>query len=192
MACYDRIVPSVAMLASRKFGVAPSVTKMNATTLQQAEYKIRTEMGLSPSGYSHERAHPVYGTGQGSANSPAIWCFLSSLLFDCYEQRAHPASYSTPTGDKPISLGMIGFVDECNGQTNSFHTDEATDTVGKLLQQTRSNITAWSSLLEASGGALEMSKCSSHVLQWKFSMQGSPVLVPVTKDEQQLLTVQDS
>lgn len=75
MACYDRIVPSVAMLASRKFGVAPWVTKMNATALQKAEYEIRTEMGMLPSGYSHERAHPVYGTGQGSSNSSAIWFF---------------------------------------------------------------------------------------------------------------------
>ena len=37
-----------------------------------------------------------------------------------------------------------------------------------------------------------MSKCSSHVLKWKFLMHGAPVLVPVTKDKQALLTVQDN
>jgi hypothetical protein len=191
MACYGRIIPSVAMLASRKFGVAASVTQMNANTLQKAEYKIRTEMGLATSGSSHSRDKPVYGTGQGSANSPAIWCFVSSILFDSYESIAHLATYSNPSGDKNLALGMIGFVDDCNGQTNSFHKEETGDTVKGLLQQTSLNAQAWSSLLRASGGALEMSKCSCHVLQWKFAMNGAPVLLPVSKAEQDILTVPD-
>ena len=33
-------------------------------------------------------------------------------------------------------------------------------------------------MLYASGGALELSKCSCHIIQWQFSMQGAPVLVP--------------
>jgi hypothetical protein len=52
--CYYRIVPNLAMLASPKFGVPKEVTTMNATTLQHAEYCIRTELGLTPrTGYSH-------------------------------------------------------------------------------------------------------------------------------------------
>jgi hypothetical protein len=84
-ACYDRIIPNVAMLASRRFGVPKSVTQSNANTLQQAKFHIRTELGLSPSFYSHTDEQPIYGTGQGSGNSPMIWCFLSSLLYDCYD-----------------------------------------------------------------------------------------------------------
>ena len=94
-ACYDRIIPNIGMLASQKYGVPPMVTKMNATTLYQAEYKVRTELGLAPTGYRHEPDHPIYGTGQGSANSPAIWCFLSSTLFDCYDQVVAPDRKST-------------------------------------------------------------------------------------------------
>ena len=36
-ACYNRIIPNLAMLASRKFGVAASVTTSNASTLEKAE-----------------------------------------------------------------------------------------------------------------------------------------------------------
>ena len=84
MACHDRIIPSVAILASRKFGVAPSVTKANASTLRQANYRIQTETGLSAAGYTHDAENPIYGTGQGSGNSPAIWCFISSTQSKIY------------------------------------------------------------------------------------------------------------
>jgi hypothetical protein len=46
-ACYDRIIPNLGMIVSRKFGVPATVTKTNATTLEGARYHIRTELGLS-------------------------------------------------------------------------------------------------------------------------------------------------
>ena len=92
-ACYDRIIPNLGMTVSRQFGVPAPVTQMNALTLQRAEYRVRTDMGLSPTGYRHTEEHPIYETGQGSANSPAIWCFLSSTLFDSYDKLAHKAMY---------------------------------------------------------------------------------------------------
>ena len=48
-ACFDRIVPNLGMLVSQKYGVAPTVTAINAATLEQAEYLIRTERGLADS-----------------------------------------------------------------------------------------------------------------------------------------------
>ena len=178
MACYDRIIPSLGMTVSQKYGVSPQITEMNATTLQQAEYRVRTELGLSKSGYRHEPGHPIYGTGQGSSNSPAIWCFLSSTLFDCYDEVSRSASYCDPTGTVHADLGMVGFVDDCNGQTNAFTSDGSAKTVDHLLASTRQNAQSWSDILSASGGALELQKCSCHVLQWQFSASGAPVLVP--------------
>ncbi len=71
-ACYDRIVLNMAMIASRRFGVAKSVTETNATTLERARFHIHTELGLSETSYSHSEEDPIYGTGQGSGNSPMI------------------------------------------------------------------------------------------------------------------------
>jgi hypothetical protein len=92
-ACYDRIIPNLATLASRRFGVDQQVALTNARTLEQARYFIRTEMGLSPTSYTHSASFPIYGTGQGSGNSPMIWSFVSSLLFQCKKTRANPAAY---------------------------------------------------------------------------------------------------
>jgi hypothetical protein len=177
-ACYDRIIPNLGMTVSQKYGVPASVTIANARTLELATFHVRTEMGLAPTGYSHDLDFPIYGTGQGSANSPAIWCFLSSTLFDCYDEAAHSAKYCDPTDSIHVNLGMIGFVDDCNGQTNAFSSDGSSATMQALVRDTQHNAQLWTNLLHASGGALELGKCSCHILQWQFSVQGAPVLIP--------------
>ena len=95
-ACYDPIIPNLAMAVSKRFGVSPQVTLSNAQTLLHARYHIRTELGLSESSYSHSPNMPIFGTGQGSGNSPMIWCFVSSVLFDCYDTVAYAAKYCYP------------------------------------------------------------------------------------------------
>ena len=132
---------------------------------------------MSDTYYSHSTSQPIYGMGQGSGNSPMMWCFISSLLFDCYETSAFSASYCNPDRSNLIELSMIGFVDDANGQVNSFFDPESP----VMLQQTlnkkaASNAATWSKYLNASGGALELSKCSYHVLHWRFAMNGAPVL----------------
>lgn len=181
------------MLVSQKFGVAPTVTLTNAATLEHAEYRIRTELGLADTGYTHTPTAPNYGTGQeGSANSPAIWCFLSSSLFDCYDTTALHAADTDPSQAVAVDVGMIGFVDDCNGQTNQFAADGSAKTVERLLQQAQHNAQVWNNLLTVSGGALELSKTSCHVLQWLFAANGAPVLAPYTSAHQPHLTVTDN
>jgi hypothetical protein len=103
---------------------------------------------------------------------------LSSTSFDCYDTGAHQATYWDTQGDVRAQLGLIGFVDDCNGQTTSFGSDGSSTTVTQLASQAQDNAQCWSDLLYASGGSLELSKCSAHILQWKFSMAGAPFLVP--------------
>ena len=91
---------------------------MNATTLEHDYYHLRTELGVSDQGYSHSPEQPIHGTGQGSGNSPMIWCFLSSTLFDCYQTRATGAVYECPDRSLHTKIHMIGYV-----QTNQFCLD---------------------------------------------------------------------
>jgi hypothetical protein len=93
---YNRIIQNLAMVASQYHGVDKQVTLTNVRTLQHASYHIRTNLGLSESCYSHSEETPIYGTGQGSGNSPMIWCFISSLLYNCYNTQAYPVTYSIP------------------------------------------------------------------------------------------------
>ena len=134
-------------------------------------------MGLSEDSYTHSNEHPIFGTGQGSGNSPAIWCFLSSILYDCYNKEAAKATYTTPSGSEDVALGMVGFVDDSNGQTNLFDRDDTEITRQQIIVQLEHNAQLWAELLGATGGALELSKCSYHVMAWQFTMTGAPTLV---------------
>jgi hypothetical protein len=97
--CYDRILPNMASIACRKFGSDKNMAIVWAKTLEEAKYKLRTMLGVSEKSYSHCIAFPIYGTEQGSGNSPVVWCFLSNILF------------------------MIGFVNDSNDQVNIFTAD---------------------------------------------------------------------
>ncbi|KAI2502879.1 hypothetical protein MHU86_11548 [Fragilaria crotonensis] len=191
LACFDRIIPNEAMIVSRKFGVPLSVTQANALTLEKAEFRVRTELGLAPSGYSHSLDMPIYGTGQGSANSPAIWCFLSSCLMDAYDTKATPAVYYAPDESTSVSLGLVAFVDDCNGQANNFLASGSDETLRDILTRTQQNAQLWNDLLHSSGGALELSKCSCQVLHWWFTNQGAPFLAPKQSTHQEVLRVID-
>ena len=189
--CYDRIIPNLAMLVSRKYGIPKLTTQSNARMLETAEYRIQTELGVSESGYTHSVEHPIYGTGQGSGNAPMIWCFLSSVLFDCYEALHYPSSYCSPDRTQQMELGIVGFVDDSNGQTNCFMQPETSATLSTMLFKLQHNAQAWADILGASGGSLELSKCSCHLLAWKFTDKGDPVLVSTRQSLRHSLAVTD-
>jgi hypothetical protein len=164
--CYDRIIPNLTTLESRRFGVPKDVTASSARTLEQASYHVQTELGVSTEGNQHSEETPIFGTGQGGVNSPAIWCFISSLLNQCYDTLAAPASYCSPNTTGKIDLGMICFVDDSNGHTNEFiSTEEHPATLLRTQQYLRNIAQVWADLLGATGGALELSKCSVHVVE---------------------------
>ncbi|KAI2503535.1 hypothetical protein MHU86_10917 [Fragilaria crotonensis] len=191
LACFDRMIQNAAMIVSRKFGVPLPVTQANAVTLERAEFRVRTELGLAPNGYVHSDSKPIYGTGQGSANSPAIWCFLSSCLMDAYDTTATPAVYYSPDESTSASLGLVAFVDDCNGQANNFLAPGSDETLRDILVRTQKNAQLWNDLLHSSGGALELSKCSCQVLHWWFTQQGAPFLAPKQSAHQEVLRVID-
>jgi len=173
--CYDRIVPNLAAIVSRKFGVPETVVLSNVVTLLNAKYRLKTELGTSTEFYQHSTEHPIYGTGQGSGNSPMIWCFLSSILFDCYEKQAHGAVYELPDRSGTTSVYMVGYVDDSNGQTNKFR-DNVQPQDSEILQQATHDAQTWHDVLGASGGALELPKCSYQLLSWQFTKDGVPYL----------------
>ena len=77
---------------TQKYGV-----RLGKDTLEeQAQYTLRTMVGVSEESYSHCIAFLIYGTGQGIGNSPVVWCFLSSILFDCHASKAHGAAFESP------------------------------------------------------------------------------------------------
>ncbi len=173
--CYDRIIPGTAMLLSRKYGLHRNVAAVCGKTLKEAHYKIKTMLGVSEESYSHCTAHPIYGTGQGSRNSPTCWLLICSTLFDCYETQAYGASYESVDGETTIRLYMAGFVDDNAGQVNLFDSAEP-PSPEQLLERMEHDAQLWADLLWESGGDLELPKCSYHFIYWDFLQSGRPSL----------------
>jgi hypothetical protein len=94
--CYDHIIPSIASIAARSFCQRKALCFIHATFLRQTKYVLKTKLGLSEEEFSHCQLHPIYGTGQGSANSPVIWVLIFSRLFDAHAARAYGAPFFSP------------------------------------------------------------------------------------------------
>jgi hypothetical protein len=156
--CYDRIIPALASLLGRRHGLHRNVIFVHATTLREAKYKLKTILGISEEFYSHCKIFPIYGTGQGSANSPVIWTIVSSVLFDVHAEAGHGAQFTSPDKSMSVNLSMVGFVDDSTGHVNKFN-DDVQPHPDALAEIMRLDAQLWSNLLWLSGGLLELPKC---------------------------------
>jgi hypothetical protein len=95
-----------------------------------------------------------------------IWCFLSSGLYKCYDTQAHAATYSNPDRTNQVSLSMIGFVDDSNGQVNMFEADDTLESLAQLHLNASHNATVWANLWR-DGLCVRIAEMfiSSHVLE---------------------------
>ena len=174
--CYDRILANIASLSSRRMGMDKSVVLVNTRNLESAKFYLKTNLGISEGSYQHCSEFPIHGTGQGSGNSPMIWCFVCSTLFDAFASQAHGATFTSYDNATKVQIYMIGFVDDCTQRVNRFlsHTQP---TAESLITTMQSDAQLWNDLLWASGGALEQAKCSFHLVQTDWNKDGHPFLV---------------
>lgn len=173
--CYDRILAAIASIASRRMGMARHVVLVNANTLQEAKFKLKTSLGISSGWYQHCHAFPIHGTGQGSGNSPQIWCFICSVLFDAFASVTNGATFVSHNGKNALTIHMVGFVDDCTQRVNDFCAD-VQPSADELCERMRHDAQTWNNLLWSSGGALEISKCSFHLIQSEWRNDGTPFL----------------
>lgn len=172
--CYDRIIPSIASLAGRSFGQHKALCLVHARFLAEAKYLLKTKLGISDDFFSHCQLAPIYGTGQGSANSPIIWVLISSRLFQAHASIAHGATFISPDRGESIQICMIGFVDDSNDCVNNF--ENADQSHQSLVPLARQDAQLWHDLLSRSGGALEVPKCAYHLAEFNFDVNGKPFL----------------
>ena len=165
------------LISSRRVGMDKTAVLVNASTLEDAKYHLKTSLGISEQWYRHCDAQPIHGTGQGSGNSPAIWCFVCSMLFDALESTAHGARFTSYDNTQTLAIHMIGFVDDCTQRVNQFQ-NPIQPTSTKLVQLMEKDAQLWNDLLWASGGALEQSKCSFHLIQSEVASRRSKHAVP--------------
>jgi hypothetical protein len=59
-----------------------NAVQIHANTLLQMKYTVKTAFGISHASYSGTTTSPLFGTGQGSGASPAVWLTLVVVLMN--------------------------------------------------------------------------------------------------------------
>ena len=150
--CYDRILIPISSLIARGYGIHQNVVFVHATNLEQARYKLKIGKTTAPRSYSHTTQFPIHGSGQGAANSPTIWCVISSKLFQCHQEKSFGMTMHSPEGDITLHMSMVGFVDDSTCLTGGNHQH----TVKDMLNRMQSDAQLWNDILWPSGGKLEL------------------------------------
>jgi hypothetical protein len=176
-ACFDQIILTLSSIISRSYSIPNEVTRIQADMLENAVYHIKTLLGVSTCFYSHSDGSRVDGMGQGGAAFDRAWGFNSTTYFDLQDQHGHGATYFSANGLDKLRIRMTGFVDDNNLQTveDTFHHAPNTD---GIVDQMNYDAQVWNDTLWTSGGALALSKCQYHLMEWKFAITGKPILRP--------------
>jgi hypothetical protein len=121
---YNRIIPGVGNLASRYHSIMHRlVALVQGRTLEEVHYHLKTPLGITKENYKHCQCFPIYGTRQGSGNSPAVWLVIGSVLFNCYEEKAYSAVFGSPDRTIRMKLFCSRFVDDTAGYVNKLLDD---------------------------------------------------------------------
>jgi hypothetical protein len=186
--CFDRILCNVAILVSQYYGVPKKHCKLQSTTLQNTEFRIRTALGDSLRTYNFFLSNPIHSTGQGSCASPAIWLFISSFLMYMLQAQANGMSMEyvkMNTFEKRLCQWIEGFVDDTSIFAN---LEFGNNDLSELLEKIESDGQLWEQLLHTTGGELELSKCFYYILSWRWNNVGNPI--PQTIEEQKIIKLE--
>ncbi|KAI2513930.1 hypothetical protein MHU86_314 [Fragilaria crotonensis] len=117
--CYDRIVTSLGMLACRRLGMPENAIKCQAETLRLMRYLVKHAYGISPMEYSSTETEPLFGTGQGSGASPAIWLGLVVILLNALDRISDEddipgLAFQDPWNEFSAKWRVGAFVDDTN------------------------------------------------------------------------------
>ena len=188
--CFDRILVSMGMIACRRLGMPRSAIRSQAATLQHMRYVVKTVHGVSKDNYHGTLFAPLFGTGQGSGSSPAIWTAVSVILLNAFDQLVKEGfSFQDPWNQVSVHHKGQAFVDDTWRGLTVAPTTSYDDLVVKLetIAQT------WERLLNISGGALNMSKCWWSIQFWEWDSRGRPFLRPhTTHDPDLVLTTSET
>ena len=178
--CYDRIVTSIGVIACRRLGVPEAAIKCQAEALRTMRYAVKHVYGTASQEYTGSVDEPLFGTGQGSGASPAIWLGLVVILLNSLDRLSDEdgitgLAFGDPWNEFRAKWRVGAFVDDTNQGTID---PIGTLTIAELVNEIRRAGQLWESLLHISGGSLNLSKCSWTLQYWEWE-KGRPRLLPM-------------
>lgn len=176
-ACYDRIIPSLAAVASRRAGMPRAAASAFLRMLFLMTYFVRTAYGVASNGYSNA-IQWLLGVMQGAGHSGALWALTSSVMLDQMETEASAVFHSPFPNTESCRRNGEAFVDDASLWTACMGIFFIT-----LVQTMCNTAQRWERLLYATGGALNLMKCFWYGVQWHFTDSGVPKMMRIKDDD---------
>jgi len=121
--CFDRIIPSLAVLNCRRYGAPQEGCKTLANIWNHLEHRIITAHGTSISSYSALPGDFHAGAGQGSCLAPLIWNTLSSQIFSITEEVPHGVTLHHAETHASIKSQSEAYMDDTSFIINEHDLD---------------------------------------------------------------------
>ena len=98
--CYGRILPLLAVMASRRVGMPLIPCQLFSHSLVGIKYYTKAEEGVGESWYRHSDAFLIYSTGQGSCALHVVWTLIRAVLINALCVLHKKMTFEMPDGKK--------------------------------------------------------------------------------------------
>ena len=163
--CYDRILPSLQGIHTRRLGLSKNTAKVVSESLIKSNRHVGTRHGTSKDSYISTEEEPLYGIGQGSGAGPAIWLAHLVVMLHALADKCNGITSCNPEKTMVHKSNGNGYVDDCNIMVQ---VDSAEAREEEVLHNLRHDAQWWERCLFSNGGKLELSKCFLFCFLWKW------------------------
>ena len=171
-ACYDRIIPSMAMIKCQWAGLNQNATNIVLQFLQKTYYHVWTAYGTSKETFSNFIDY-ILGLMQGTGVAGPGWAVTSSVILDQMDT-THGAHFHSPREEQMHIRTGEAFVDDSSLWLLKMGLSLCT-----IVQLMQSGAQKWERLLYATGSALNHVKCFWYGIPWNFSLCKAQTLTQV-------------
>jgi hypothetical protein len=143
-----------------------------ADTLEKMKYSVKTAFGVSQEQYSGQHGKPLFGTGQGSGASPAVWLTLVVILMNTLDRVTRERIRFRSPDSRMLHQRLTDAYVDTSLAFNDFGNKLEPAQMIRSMNQIAQN---WEWLLFYSGGALNLKKCSWSMIYWEWP-KGRPTI----------------
>ena len=175
--CYDSGAHSPTILGMQAVGIPINAIKVLLISLEVMQFCLKTGFGESDSFFGRTLDDRLGGYGQGNGASPAAFTILSTRIINAYTRMGNGTKLTSSYTARMFLLAAALYVDD----TDLLHWADSSETEDEeLIEMVQGATDDFANLAQASGGALNPSKCFVYFLTYQ-PMKGKMKLKPLKK-----------
>ena len=142
-ACFDRIIPSIGLMATERLGMPPTASACMLATIQGMKFFIRTAHGVSPGFFTSTLSTLILGVLQAIRVAPCIWLSISCVLLHALSSHTTGFQAMCPCYSKTFKCRGEVFVDDMD----LWLTSTSSSSNGTLITSMQKVAQLWERLL---------------------------------------------